>query len=76
MFFKLGTDKGLATYVDDKWLTLDVDNGMPGNYINKMVADDKNGLLISIYDKGLYFFNSNSKTLEKRYKEIARNQLE
>ena len=70
----LGTDKGLATYVDDKWLTLDVDNGMPGNYINKMVADDKNGLLISIYDKGLYFFNSNSKTLEKRYKEIARNQ--
>ena len=69
-----GTDKGLLTYVDDKWIALDVDNGMPGNYINKMAADNKKGLLISIYDKGLFFFNTNSKTLEIKYKEIARNQ--
>ena len=70
----LGTDKGLVTYIDDKWMALDVDNGMPGNYINKISFDGRNGLLISIYDKGLYFFNTNSKTLEKRYNEIARNQ--
>ena len=42
----LGTDKGLTTYQDGEWITLDVDNGMPGNYINKAISDKKNGLLI------------------------------
>lgn len=44
----LGTDKGLITYQDGKWFALDVDTGMPGNYINKMIADNKNGLLFYI----------------------------
>ena len=70
----LGTDKGLVTYQDDKWISLDVDAGLPGNYINKMIADRKNGLLIYISEKGLYYFNSNTKTLMKRYKEINEKQ--
>lgn len=70
----LGTDKGLVTYIDDKWIALDVDNGMPGNYINKIVADNRNGLLIYIYDNGLYFFNTNDKSLEKKYKEVSKKQ--
>ena len=36
-----GTDKGLVTYQDGKWLTLDIDNGMPGNYISNLVSDEK-----------------------------------
>lgn len=66
----LGTDKGLITYQDGKWFALDVDAGMPGNYINKMIADKKNGLLLHISELGLYYFNTNTKTLMKRYKEI------
>ena len=71
-----GTDKGLVTYQDGKWLTLDIDNGMPGNYISNLVSDDKNGLLIYVLDKGLYYFNTNTKTLLKKYNEIGnRNNL-
>ena len=66
-----GTDKGLVTYQDGKWLTLDIDNGMPGNYISNLVSDDKNGLLIYVLDKGLYYFNTNTKTLLKKYNEIG-----
>ncbi len=66
----LGTDKGLITYQDGKWLALDVDTGMPGNYINKMIADNKNGLVLHISELGLYFFNTDTKTLMKRYNEI------
>ena len=39
-----------------------------------MIADRKNGLLIYISEKGLYYFNSNTKTLMKRYKEINEKQ--
>lgn len=39
-----------------------------------MIADRKNGLLIYILEKGLYYFNSNTKTLMKRYKEINEKQ--
>lgn len=66
----LGTDKGLVTYKDGSWIALDVDNGMPGNYINKAVADKKNGLLLCISEKGLYYFNTNTYTLMKRYAEV------
>ena len=66
-----GTDKGLVTYQDGKWLTLDIDNGMPGNYISNLVSDDKNGLLIYVLNKGLYYFNTNTKTLLKKYNEIG-----
>lgn len=66
----LGTDKGLITYQDGKWFALDVDTGMPGNYINKMIADNKKGLLLHISELGLYYFNTDTKTLMKRYNEI------
>lgn len=65
-----GTDKGLITYQDGHWISLDADNGMPGNYIVNMVADGKNGLLINILEKGLYYFNSNNRKIVARYPEI------
>lgn len=70
-----GTDKGLVTYQDGKWIALDADNGMPGNYINKTIADKKNGLLINFSEKGLYFFNTNTKTLMRRYNVIDGKQV-
>lgn len=71
----IGTDKGLATYRDGKWISFDVDNGLPGNYINKAIADKKNGLLIYISEKGLYFFNTNTNILAKRYSEVDENRI-
>ena len=69
----LGTDKGLATYQDGKWITLDVDNGMPGNYINHSIADKKNGLLIYLSERGLYYFDTNKRRITLKYQHFAKN---
>ena len=66
----LGTDKGLATYQDGKWITLDVDNGMPGNYINHAIADKKNGLLIYLSERGLYYFDTNKRKITVKYPSL------
>lgn len=67
----LGTDKGLATYQDGEWITLDVDNGMPGNYINKAISDKKNGLLIYLSERGLYYFNTNKRRITVKYPSLG-----
>jgi len=67
----LGTDKGLATYQDGEWITLDVDNGMPGNYINKAIADKKNGLLIYLSERGLYYFDTNKRRITVKYPSLG-----
>ena len=70
-----GTDKGLVAYQDGEWISLDADNGMPGNYITQMIADGKNGLLLNIAEKGLYYFNSNNRKIIARYPETNGNLL-
>lgn len=70
-----GTDKGLVSYQDGQWISFDTDNGMPGNYITQMIADEKNGLLLNIAEKGLYYFNSNNRKITTRYPEANGKML-
>lgn len=65
----IGTDKGLATFRDGKWILFNADSGMPGNYINQLTFDGKNGLLMYISEKGLYYFNIENKHITN-YPEI------
>lgn len=41
-----GTDKGLIKYENGKWHSLITDDGLPGNYVNKVLSDKKGGLLL------------------------------
>ncbi|WDT67511.1 sensor histidine kinase [Cloacibacterium sp. TD35] len=67
----LGTDKGLATYQDGRWITLDVDNGMPGNYIFHAIADKKNGLVVYLSERGLYYFDTNKRRITVKYPDLG-----
>lgn len=66
----LGTDKGLVTYLDGKWKSLDADSGMPGNYINRVVADGNRGLLMYLSEKGLYYFDTNTRKILCNYPQV------
>jgi signal transduction histidine kinase len=56
-FVWAGTDKGICKYNGATWQTWDVDNGLPGNYITKIMPCNSGGLWITVSEKGLYFVN-------------------
>ncbi|MEJ7830040.1 MAG: histidine kinase [Segetibacter sp.] len=56
-FLWAGTDKGLCRYDGFSWQVYDKDNGLPGNYINKLYANKRGGLWMDIGGKGFFNFN-------------------
>jgi signal transduction histidine kinase len=64
-FMWVGTDKGLCRYNGAVWEVWDIDNGMPGNYINKILSDHHSGLWLGLAEKGIFHFNCNNKKVTK-----------
>lgn len=54
----LGTDKGLVKYDGFTWKLMTTENGLPGNYINKIFAAGKDGLWIVVSAKGIYHYHT------------------
>lgn len=63
-FLWIGTDKGLAKYDGFRWIVFNTDNGLPGNYIAEIYKAGKNGLWLSISNKGIFYFNTISYQLQ------------
>jgi ligand-binding sensor domain-containing protein len=62
-FIWVGTDKGLCRYNGAVWEVWDIDNGLPGNYVNQIFNDKHNGLWLGIAEKGVFHFNIATKKI-------------
>ncbi|WP_297984560.1 ATP-binding protein [uncultured Chryseobacterium sp.] len=74
-FMWAASDKGLAKYHDKKWHVLDADSGMPGNYVNQMASDHKQGLLLYFSEKGLFYFDTRLNKIIRKYNYPIKNSV-
>lgn len=65
----LGTDKGLVKFDNGKWKVFDIDNGLPGNYINGILSNGKNGLFLVLSEQGFFFFDTNKNKITHKYSD-------
>lgn len=70
-FTWLGSDKGLIKYASGQFTVFDTDFGLPGNYINSIVADNKRGILMYLSEKGLYYFDIEKQKITVTYKNFG-----
>jgi signal transduction histidine kinase len=63
-FIWVGTDKGLCRYNGAVWEVWDIDNGLPGNYVNQILTDKHNGLWLGISEKGVFHFDCTTKKIQ------------
>ncbi len=66
-FIWMGSDRGLIKYSSGKFHVFDADSGLPGNYINSIVADGKRGLLMYLSEKGLFYFDTDKHKVTVTY---------
>lgn len=55
-FLWAGTDKGLCRYNGSYWQTWDIEDGLPGNYINRLLVLSDDFIQMTISEKGEYKF--------------------